>query len=159
MPEPLPQVTLQTDKGNIVLELAEDDAPNTVANFISLADKGFYDGLKFHRVIANFMIQGGCPLGSGTGGPGYVIADEFSPRQRHTRGVISMANAGPNTGGSQFFITHVPCPHLDGKHAVFGRITAGLDVLDAIQKGDKIVKVTVDRKRNHPYKPVVAAER
>jgi peptidyl-prolyl cis-trans isomerase B (cyclophilin B) len=159
MPEPLPQVTLQTDKGNIVLELAEDDAPNTVANFISLADKGFYDGLKFHRVIANFMIQGGCPLGTGTGGPGYVIADEFSPRQRHTRGVISMANAGPNTGGSQFFITHVPCPHLDGKHAVFGRITAGLDVLDAIQKGDKIVKVTVDRKRNHPYKPVVAAER
>jgi len=159
MPEPLPQVTLQTDKGNIVLELAEDDAPNTVANFISLADKGFYDGLKFHRVIANFMIQGGCPLGSGTGGPGYVIADEFSPRQRHTRGVISMANAGPNTGGSQFFITHVPCPHLDGKHAVFGRITAGLDVLDAIQKGDRIVKVTVDRKRNHPYKPVVAAER
>jgi len=159
MPEPLPQVTLQTDKGNIVLELAEDDAPNTVANFISLADKGFYDGLKFHRVIANFMIQGGCPLGSGTGGPGYVIADEFSPRQRHTRGVISMANAGPNTGGSQFFITHVPCPHLDGKHAVFGRITAGLDVVDAIQKGDKIVKVTVDRKRNHPYKPVVAAER
>jgi len=159
MPEPLPQVTLQTDKGNIVLELAEDDAPNTVANFISLADKGFYDGLKFHRVIANFMIQGGCPLGSGTGGPGYVIADEFSPRQRHTRGVISMANAGPNTGGSQFFITHVPCPHLDGKHAVFGRITAGLDVVDAIQKGDRIVKVTVDRKRNHPYKPVVAAER
>jgi peptidyl-prolyl cis-trans isomerase B (cyclophilin B) len=156
MPEPLPQVTLQTDKGNIVLELAEDDAPNTVSNFISLTEKGFYDGLKFHRVLANFMIQGGCPLGTGTGGPGYVIADEFSPRLRHTRGVISMANAGPNTGGSQFFITHVPCPHLDGKHAVFGRVTAGMDVVDAIRQGDKIIKVTVDRKRNHPYQPVVS---
>ena len=155
MPEPLPQATFQTSKGNIVLELAEDDAPNTVANFISLAEKGFYDGLTFHRVIADFMIQGGCPQGTGTGGPGYVIADEFSPRLRHTRGVISMANAGPNTGGSQFFITHGPCPHLDNKHAVFGRVTSGLDVVDAIQKGDKILKVTVDRKRNHPYKPVV----
>jgi peptidyl-prolyl cis-trans isomerase B (cyclophilin B) len=155
MPEPLPQVTFQTSKGNIVLELAEDDAPNTVANFISLAEKGFYDGLTFHRVIADFMIQGGCPQGTGTGGPGYVIADEFSPRLRHTRGVISMANAGPNTGGSQFFITHVPCPHLDNKHAVFGRVTSGMDVVDAIQKGDKILKVTVDRKRSHPYKPVV----
>jgi len=155
MPELLPQVTFQTSKGNIVLELAEDDAPNTVANFISLAEKGFYDGLTFHRVIADFMIQGGCPQGTGTGGPGYVIADEFSPRLRHTRGVISMANAGPNTGGSQFFITHVPCPHLDNKHAVFGRVTSGMDVVDAIQKGDKILKVTVDRKRNHPYKPVV----
>jgi len=155
MPDPLPQVTFQTSKGNIVLELAEDDAPNTVANFISLAEKGFYDGLTFHRVIADFMVQGGCPQGTGTGGPGYVIADEFSPRLRHTRGVISMANAGPNTGGSQFFITHVPCPHLDGKHAVFGRVTSGLEVVDAVQKGDKIIKVTVDRKRNHPYKPVV----
>ena len=155
MTEPLPQVTIQTSKGNLVLELAEDDAPNTVANFISLAEKGFYDGLTFHRVIPNFMIQGGCPLGTGTGGPGYVIADEFSPRLRHTRGVISMANAGPNTGGSQFFITHVPCPHLDGKHAVFGRITSGMDVVDSIRKGDRILKVTVDRKRNHPYQPTV----
>jgi len=157
MPEPLPQVTFQTSKGNIVLELAEDDAPNTVANFISLAEKGFYDGLTFHRVIADFMIQGGCPQGTGTGGPGYVIADEFSPRLRHARGVISMANAGANTGGSQFFITHVPCPHLDNKHAVFGRVTSGMEVVDAIQKGDKILKVTVDRKRNHPYKPVVTS--
>ena len=155
MAEPLPQVTLQTSKGNIVLELTEDETPNTVANFISLAEKGFYDGLTFHRVIADFMVQGGCPQGPGTGGPGYVIADELSPRLRHTRGVISMANAGPNTGGSQFFITHVPCPHLDNKHAVFGRVTSGMDVVDAIQKGDKIFKVTVDRKRNHPYKPVV----
>ena len=155
MTEALPQVTMQTSKGNIVLELAEDDAPNTVANFVSLAEKGFYDGLAFHRVIPNFMIQGGCPLGTGTGGPGYVIADECSPRLRHTRGVISMANAGPNTGGSQFFITHVPCPHLDGKHAVFGRITSGMDVVDSIRKGDRILKVTVDRKRNHPYQPTV----
>ena len=157
MPEPLPQVTFQTSKGNIVLELAEDDAPNTVANFISLAEKGFYDGLTFHRVIADFMIQGGCPQGTGTGGPGYVIADEFSPRLRHASGVISMANAGANTGGSQFFITHVPCPHLDNKHAVFGRVTSGMEVVDAIQKGDKITQVTVDRKRNHPYKPVVTS--
>jgi peptidyl-prolyl cis-trans isomerase B (cyclophilin B) len=155
MAEPLPQVTIETTKGKIVLELAEDDAPNTVANFISLADKGYFDGLLFHRVLANFMIQGGDPKGTGTGGPGYVIADEFSPRLKHTRGVISMANAGPNTGGSQFFITHVATPHLDGKHAVFGKVTAGLEVVDAIRQGDKMVKVTVDRKRNHPYQPQV----
>ncbi|KPJ70498.1 MAG: peptidylprolyl isomerase [Planctomycetes bacterium DG_20] len=156
MTEPLPQVTLQTEKGAIVLELSEDDAPNTVANFISLAEKGFYDGLTFHRVIADFMVQGGCPNGDGRGGPGYVIADELSPRLRHTRGVISMANAGPNTGGSQFFITHVACPHLDGKHAIFGKVTSGMEVVDQIQKGDKITKVAVDRKRSHEYKPVVA---
>ena len=155
--EPLPQITFQTNKGNIVIELTEDDTPNTVANFISLAEKGFYDGLKFHRVIPNFMVQGGDPKGNGTGGPGYVIADEISPRLRHTRGVLSMANAGPNTGGSQFFITHVPCPHLDGRHAIFGKVTSGLEVVDAIQMGDQIIKVTVDRKRNHPYKPVVSA--
>jgi peptidyl-prolyl cis-trans isomerase B (cyclophilin B) len=153
MTEPLPQVTIETDRGKVVLELAEDDAPNTVANFISLADKGFYNGGVFHRVIANFMVQGGDPTGKGTGGPGYVIADEFSPHLRHARGVISMANAGPNTGGSQFFITHVPCSHLDGKHAVFGRVTSGMDVVDAIKAGDKIVRITVDRKRNHPYQP------
>jgi cyclophilin family peptidyl-prolyl cis-trans isomerase len=155
MAEPLPQVTIQTNKGNIVLELAEDDAPNTVANFISLAEKGYYDGLLFHRVIANFMIQGGDPKGTGSGGPGYVIADEFSPKLHHTRGVISMANAGPNTGGSQFFITHVATPHLDGKHAVFGKVTSGMEVVDAIQQGDKMIKVAVDRKRNHPYQPQV----
>jgi len=153
MTEPLPQVTIETERGKVVLELAEDDAPNTVANFISLADKGFYNGGVFHRVIANFMVQGGDPTGKGTGGPGYVIADEFSPRLRHARGVISMANSGPNTGGSQFFITHVPCSHLDGKHAVFGRVTSGMDVVDAIKAGDKIVRITVDRKRNHPYQP------
>ncbi len=157
--EPLPQVTLHTERGPIVLELAEDDAPNTVANFIHLAEEGFYDGLVFHRVIPDFMIQGGCPQGTGTGGPGYVIADEFSPRLKHERGVISMANAGPNTGGSQFFITHVPCPHLDGKHAVFGRVVDGLNVVDAIQKGDRLEKVTVDRKRDHAYEPKILRRR
>jgi peptidyl-prolyl cis-trans isomerase B (cyclophilin B) len=157
--EPLPRVTLHTNKGEIVLELAEDDAPNTVANFINLAEKGFYDGVTFHRVIADFMIQGGDPTGTGSGGPGYVIADEFSPRLKHTRGVISMANAGPNTGGSQFFITHVPCPHLDGKHAVFGRVVEGMDVVDAIRQGDRIEKVTVDRKRDHPYEPKILGRR
>jgi len=153
--EPLPQVTLHTDKGRIVLELAEDDAPNTVANFVSLAEKGFYNGVTFHRVLADFMIQGGDPTGTGRGGPGYVIADEFSPRLRHARGVISMANAGPNTGGSQFFITHVVCPQLDGKHAVFGRVIEGLDVVDSIRQGDRIEKITVDRKRSHAYKPKI----
>jgi len=155
MAEPPPQVTIHTGKGAIVLELSEDEAPNTVANFINLAEKGYYDGLTFHRVLPDFMIQGGCPNGDGRGGPGYVIADELSPRLRHTRGVISMANAGPNTGGSQFFITHVPCPDLDGKHAIFGNVTSGMDVVDKIQKGDKVTKVTVDRKRDHAYKPVV----
>jgi len=155
MAEPLPKVTLHTNKGAIVVELAEDDAPNTVANFVSLAEKGFYAGVTFHRVIADFMIQGGDPTGTGSGGPGYVIADEFSPRLKHTRGVISMANAGPNTGGSQFFITHVACPHLDGKHAVFGRVIDGMDVVDSIRQGDRIEKVTVDRKRSHPYEPKI----
>jgi len=155
MTEPLPQVTIHTEKGDIVLELAEDGAPNTVANFIHLAEKGYYDGLTFHRVIANFMIQGGCPQGDGRGGPGYVITDEFGPGLKHERGVISMANAGPNTGGSQFFITHVPCTHLDGKHAVFGRVTSGMDVVDAIQMGDKMTRVTVDRKRDHAYEPEI----
>jgi len=157
--EPLPQVTLHTDKGAIVVELAEDDAPNTVANFVSLAEKGFYNGVTFHRVIANFMIQGGDPTGTGRGGSGYVIADEFSPRLKHARGVLSMANAGPNTGGSQFFITHVPCPHLDGKHAVFGRVIEGMDVVDSIRQGDRIEKVTVDRKRRGAYEPKILRAR
>jgi peptidyl-prolyl cis-trans isomerase B (cyclophilin B) len=148
-----PVVVIETNRGAITLELAEDEAPNTVANFISLAEAGYYDDLTFHRVIPNFMIQGGDPEGTGRGGPGYRIADEFSPKLRHTRGVISMANAGPNTGGSQFFITHVPCPHLDGKHAVFGRVTDGMDVVDRIQKGDRMLKVRVVRKRSHPYEP------
>jgi peptidyl-prolyl cis-trans isomerase B (cyclophilin B) len=157
--EPKPQVTIETNRGRIVLELAEDDAPNTVANFVNLAEKGFYNGVAFHRVLANFMIQGGDPTGTGRGGPGYVIADEFSPNLKHVRGVISMANAGPNTGGSQFFITHVPCPHLDGKHAVFGRVVDGMDVVDSIRQGDRIEKVTVDRKRSHPYEPKILRSR
>jgi len=155
MAEPNPQVTIHTEKGDIVLELSEDEAPNTVANFVHLTEKGYYDGLTFHRVIADFMIQGGCPQGDGRGGPGYVIADELSRNLRHERGVISMANAGPNTGGSQFFITHVPCPHLDGKHAVFGKVLEGMDVVDAIERGDKMTRVTVDRKRDHEYKPEI----
>jgi len=155
MAEPNPQVTIHTEKGDIVLELFEDEAPNTVANFVHLAEKGYYDGLTFHRVIDDFMIQGGCPEGTGRGGPGYVIADELSRNLRHERGVISMANAGPNTGGSQFFITHVPCPHLDGKHAVFGKVVEGMDVVDAIERGDKMTRVTVDRKRDHEYKPEI----
>jgi len=156
MPEPLPQVTIHTEKGDIVLELAEDEAPNTVANFVHLAEKGYYDGLTFHRVIPDFMIQGGCPQGDGRGGPGYTIADELSPRLKHERGVISMANTGhADTGGSQFFITRVPCPHLDGAHAVFGKVVAGMGVVDAIERGDRMTRVTVDRKRDHAYEPEV----
>ncbi|MBI3271242.1 MAG: peptidylprolyl isomerase [Planctomycetes bacterium] len=154
MPEPLPQITFHTNRGKIVLELFEDDAPNTVANFVSLVEKGFYNGLKFHRVIPDFMIQGGDPKGNGTGGPGYVIKDECGPNRKHERGVLSMANAGPNTGGSQFFITHKATPWLDGKHAVFGRVTSGLEVVDAVQQGDTMTQVTIDRKRSHAYTPV-----
>jgi peptidyl-prolyl cis-trans isomerase B (cyclophilin B) len=152
--EPLPQVTIQTTKGNIVLELAEDDAPNTVANFISLAEKGFYNGLTFHRVEPTFVIQGGDPEGNGHGGPGYLIADEISPVLKHDRGVISMARRGPNTAGSQFFIMLGASPRLDGQYSAFGRVTSGMDVVDRIVVGDKMIKVTVDHKRNHVYKPV-----
>ncbi|UCF81861.1 MAG: peptidylprolyl isomerase [Acidobacteriota bacterium] len=152
----LPQVTIKTSRGDIVLEMFEDDAPNTVANFINLAEKGFYNGLIFHRVIKDppFMIQGGDPTGTGRGGPGYRFADEFSKR-KHLRGTLSMANSGPNTNGSQFFITHVPTPHLDGRHTVFGQVLKGQDVVDSIEQGDKMIEVRVDRKRSHPYKPKV----
>lgn len=136
--------TIETDKGTITLELYDGRVPKTVENFETLAGKGFYDGLKFHRVIADFMVQTGCPQGTGTGGPGYTFEDEFHPELRHDGpGVLSMANAGPNTNGSQFFITHVPCPWLDGKHAVFGKVTEGQDVVDSIQQGDTMIKVTV----------------
>jgi peptidyl-prolyl cis-trans isomerase B (cyclophilin B) len=136
--------TIDTSRGTIKLELYEDKAPKTVANFEKLANDGFYDGLTFHRVIGNFMIQAGCPHGTGTGGPGYTFEDEFDDTLRHDGpGVLSMANAGPNTNGSQFFITHVPCPHLDGKHSVFGRVREGQDVVDAIAQGDVMEKVTV----------------
>jgi len=136
--------TIETDKGTIELELYAERVPKTIENFETLVGKGFYDGLKFHRVIPDFMVQTGCPQGTGTGGPGYTFEDEFHPELRHDGpGVLSMANAGPNTNGSQFFITHVPCPWLDGKHAVFGKVTKGQDVVDAIEQGDTMKKVTI----------------
>ena len=136
--------TIETNKGTITLELYDDKTPNTVANFEKLAGEGFYDGLKFHRVIDDFMVQTGCPQGTGTGGPGYQFEDEFHADLKHDGpGVLSMANAGPNTNGSQFFITHVPTPWLDGKHSVFGKVTEGMDVVNSIVQGDKMEKVTV----------------
>jgi peptidyl-prolyl cis-trans isomerase B (cyclophilin B) len=136
--------TIEMDRGTIRLELFDDKAPKTVANFARLAAEGFYDGLQFHRVIADFMIQGGCPKGTGTGGPGYTFEDEFHPDLRHDGpGVLSMANAGPNTNGSQFFITHVATPWLDGKHTVFGRVLAGQNVVDSVEQGDVINRVVV----------------
>ena len=133
-----------TARGPIRVELAPDKAPLTVANFVNLAKRGFYDGLNFHRVIADFMVQGGCPEGSGRGGPGYRFEDETSNGLRHERGVLSMANAGPNTNGSQFFITHVATPWLDGRHTVFGKVVEGLDVVDAVAQGDKINSVKIE---------------
>jgi peptidyl-prolyl cis-trans isomerase A (cyclophilin A) len=128
-----PTVSLMTSLGEIRLEIFEDRAPKTAANFLGLVKQGFYDGLTFHRIIPGFMIQGGDPNGDGTGGPGYEIPDEFHPALKHaSAGIVSMANAGPNTGGSQFFITLAPTAWLDGKHAVFGRVVAGQDVLQKI---------------------------
>ena len=135
---------LETDRGTIELELYDDKAPKTVANFVKLATDGFYDGLTFHRVIDDFMVQTGCPRGDGTGGPGYTFEDEFDAELKHDGpGILSMANAGPNTNGSQFFITHVATPWLDGKHSIFGRVRQGQDVVDAIRQGDHIVRVTI----------------
>ncbi|HMO13257.1 MAG TPA: peptidylprolyl isomerase [Pirellulaceae bacterium] len=135
---------IDTPKGAIELELFDDKTPKTVANFEKLASEGFYDGLTFHRVISDFMIQGGCPVGNGTGGPGYKFADEFHPDCKHDGpGILSMANSGPNTNGSQFFITHVACPWLDGKHSVFGRVIEGQDVVNTIRQGDKLTSVKV----------------
>jgi peptidyl-prolyl cis-trans isomerase B (cyclophilin B) len=139
--------TMETDRGTIVLELYATQAPRTVNNFVCLAEDGFYDGVTFHRVIKDFMVQGGDPDGTGRGGPGYTFKDEFDPKLKHDRpGVLSMANAGPNTNGSQFFITHVPTPWLDGKHSVFGQVIRGQDVVDAIQQSDIIlsVRITID---------------
>lgn len=136
--------TIETERGNIVIALDAQNSPLTVNNFVFLAREGFYDGVTFHRVISDFMIQGGDPTGSGRGGPGYRFPDEVqSSPARHERGVISMANAGPNTNGSQFFITHSPQPHLNGRHTVFGKVTSGQDVVDSIRQGDKMVKVTI----------------
>ena len=139
--------TIKTNRGDIRLHLHDDKAPKTVANFEKLAGEGFYDGLKFHRVINDFMIQTGCPQGTGTGGPGYTFADEFSKDLKHDGpGILSMANAGPNTNGSQFFITHVATPWLDGKHSIFGRVvdSESQKVVNAIRQGDKMEKVTVE---------------
>ena len=161
----LPRVLLKTSKGDIEIELFENEAPNTVANFVSLVEKGFYDGVTFHRVLAGFMAQGGCPQGTGTGGPGYHIACECHQPgyRRHFRGSLSMAHAGRDTGGSQFFLTFLPTAHLDGRHTAFGRVTAGLDVLARLQRRDpmapnppqpdRILEAKVLRKRDHEYTP------
>jgi peptidyl-prolyl cis-trans isomerase B (cyclophilin B) len=133
---------METEKGTIHLELFDQDAPNTVQNFTDLANKGFYDGLTFHRVIPNFMIQGGCPKGTGTAGPGYTIKCEINDN-KHQAGTLSMAHAGKDTGGSQFFICHAPQPHLDGVHTTFGQ-TQNMDVVNAIAQGDKIVSLKIE---------------
>ena len=136
--------TIDTDRGEIRIQLFDDKVPNTVANFEKLAGDGYYDGLKFHRVIDDFMIQTGCPRGDGTGGPGYEFEDEFHPELKHDGpGVLSMANAGPNTNGSQFFITHKETSWLDGKHAVFGKVLEGQDVVNSVRQGDVMKTVSV----------------
>ena len=150
---------IETNRGELVIELFEDASPGTVANFVGLAtgekpwtdpktgtkvSRPFYDGLEFHRVIDDFMIQGGCPLGSGTGGPGFTIKCETRNGKQHVRGSLSMAHRGPDTGGSQFFICHSPQPHLDGKHTVFGQVVTGDDVIDQIQGGDTMNRVWIE---------------
>lgn len=138
------KATIETARGNIVIDLYPQHAPKTVNNFVFLAKQGYYDGVLFHRVISNFMIQGGDPTGTGRGGPGYKFEDETKGNPlKHETGVLSMANAGPNTNGSQFFITHSPQPHLDGKHTVFGKVVEGQNVVDAIKQGDSMTKVTI----------------
>lgn len=165
----LPRVLLKTNQGDIVIELFENEAPNTVANFINLVERKFYDGLSFHRVIHGFMAQGGDPKGDGTGGPGYTIPCEcYTDNYReHFRGTLSMAHAGKDTGGSQFFLTFRPTTHLDGRHTAFGRVVEGMDVLPKLQKRDpsrpmgdpdKILSATVVRKRNHDYTPQKKAD-
>jgi len=148
------RANMETDKGTMIIELFADKTPNTVNNFVFLSREGYYDGVIFHRVIDNFMVQGGDPTGTGMGGPGYKFGDEFDTSLKHDRqGVLSMANAGPGTNGSQFFITHVPTPWLDGKHSVFGQVVEGLDVLMSIPARDpnnrnapavKITRVTIE---------------
>lgn len=160
--------TIETSKGNIVVSLEFKKAPMTVANFIGLVEgelnlknpgKNFYEGIKFHRVIPDFMIQAGCPLGNGTGGPGYTFPDEFAPDLKHDGpGVMSMANAGPGTNGSQFFITHVKTPWLDGKHAVFGHVVEGQDVVNAIEQGDEIKTIRLERVGEEAEKFIVTKQ-
>lgn len=140
-------VTFETTRGDVVCDLFSQDAPNTVNNFVFLAREGFYDGTQFHRVLADFMVQGGDPTGTGRGGPGYKFGDETKDNPRkHQVGSLSMANSGPNTNGSQFFITHVATPWLDGKHTVFGQVVQGQDIVDAVKQGDKLNKVRVEEK-------------
>jgi len=137
--------TIETEKGNLVLELFASDVPITVNNFVFLAREGFYDNTTFHRVIPDFMAQGGDPSGTGAGGPGYKFADEFTEHS-HVAGALSMANAGSNTNGSQFFITYAPQPHLDGHHSVFGQLIEGMDVLEKIEQGDVITRITIEER-------------
>ena len=155
-----PIAVFETSQGVFEAELYAKECPETVWSFINLAEGrqetegggNYYDGLTFHRVIEGFVIQGGCPSGTGTGGPGYQFKDEFSPSLKHDgEGVLSMANAGPGTNGSQFFITHGPTPHLDGKHTVFGKVTEGQEVVDNIKQGDVMQTVVVLQKRDHVY--------
>ena len=137
------KATLETNKGTIELEIFSDEVPMTAANFVNLAKRGYYNGLTFHRVIADFMVQGGDPTGTGAGGPGYKFGDETKPSLKHdVPGILSMANAGPGTNGSQFFITHVPTPWLDGRHTVFGKVLKGQDIVNSIAQGDKITKIS-----------------
>lgn len=140
--------TIDTNRGTIVCDLFVDAAPVTVNNFVFLAREGFYDGVTFHRVISDFMIQTGDPTGTGRGGPGYRFRDEFTgnPHRHDSPGVLSMANAGPGTNGSQFFITHVPTPHLNGKHTVFGKVQQGQDIVDSVRQGDVINNITISEK-------------
>jgi len=137
--------TIETEKGNLVLELFASDVPMTVNNFVFLARDGFYDGLTFHRVEPGFVVQGGCPIGDGTGGPGYQFDDEIT-EHTHVAGALSMANSGPNTNGSQFFITYTPQPHLDGDYSVFGQLVEGMDVLERIEQGDVMIRITIEEK-------------
>jgi len=144
---PALSATIKTTKGDIAVKLFPDQAPLTVLSFVNLSRRGFYDNLTFHRVIRGFVIQGGCPLGTGTGGPGYRFKDEFSPDLRHNKpGILSMANAGPNTNGSQFFITHVPTPHLNDRHSVFGEVKDSKDqeIVDSIAVGDRINTIIIE---------------
>ncbi|MCH8921723.1 MAG: peptidylprolyl isomerase [Planctomycetes bacterium] len=157
----MPRVLLKTTQGDIVLELFENEAPNTVANFVYLVEKKFYDGLAFNRVLLDFMAQGGDPKGDGSGGPGYRIKCECGEKnhRKHFRGSVSMAHGGPNTGGSQFFLCFVPTPHLDGQHTVFGRVVEGIENMSKLREGDKnraadkIITARVIRKRKQEYKP------
>jgi len=150
----LPLVSIKTPRGEMVVELFEDDAPNTVANFVNLVEKGFYDGLTFHRVEPGFCIQGGDPAGDGSGGPGYTFPDEISKHKHKGKGVLSMANSGPDTNGSQFFILLGAASWLDGKHSVFGRLIKGRDALDKVRIGD-MMECKVIRKRSHRYSPAI----